>query len=121
MKNLLIVIGLFLTIQSQAQINSVGKSEAMVWWDILGRNNTPNGMNSNYWKTGDTTVMSITRVEIPIPYHPIYYFVKGICVKQRIICLRSENGCSHVDKIYDYTAPEDIANNVVVYTYDKKR
>lgn len=98
---------------SNAQPNSIGKNEVMVLWDLLGRDTitqpTNRTVRANKWYEGDTTVMSVHSIVPPdsIRYNPIYYFVDGVCVKQRNIYLRDvvnyDNGMSAtVDKIIEY-------------------
>lgn len=106
---LLCCLLLGLSFISIAQINSVGKTQNEVIWDLLGREDTiSRSIYSTHWTKGDTLVVSVYRV-LPdtLNYHPLYYFVNDICVHQRIIRLRQHtwpSGCVNtvVDKIEEY-------------------
>ena len=107
MKKLFIVLVVLLSFQNtKAQTNSVGKTEFQVCLDVLGRDSSSNCMRSNSWKQGDTLVVSVSYVERPLGYNPIFYFMKGVCVKQRIIYINDNP--KYVSAIYDYTKPEDV-------------
>jgi hypothetical protein len=64
-------------------------------------------------------VVSVNKVIPPLNYHPIYYFVNGICVKQRVICIsvHKQNRC--IEEIYEYIAPDNMPNNKIVMIVKK--
>lgn len=120
MKRILLLILLFTSLNtiSNAQINSVGKTETMVTWDILGLDSINRSIYSNVWHNGDTMVVAICRV-LPkqLPYNPIYYFVNNICVKQRIIYLKEycwPAGVESliVDRVVDYNPTQSAPVNL---------
>ena len=121
MKNLLIFIFLLAGLSIKAQTNLVGKPEMSVYFELLGYDNGQNSMKSTNWKSGDTLVVSVYYVERTIDYHPIYYFLNGICVKQRIICSKKDARSSCVEEIFDYIAPENTDNNKIVLLYKTNR
>ncbi len=104
-----------------AQPNSIGKKEVMVIWDLLGRDTISQPVNRSIychkWTQGDTTVLSVERIEPDHPpYHPLYYFVDDICVKQRVIYLKDYkwlggNTSMIVDRVVDYNLNDDFPTN----------
>lgn len=99
MKKRFSIIGLFLflSVLCLAQANSIGKTHAMVMWDILLKDTTSRSVFATQRIVGDTLIFSVYKT-LPdtMPYHRIYYFVDDICVRQIMITLKKHTWASGV-------------------------
>lgn len=123
MKRIVLLLSLFtlLTPLTNAQPNSIGKKEVMVIWDLLGRDTITQPVYRSFycrkWNEGDTMVLSVERIEPDCPlYHPLYYFVDDICVKQRVIYLKEHTWpigtiSMTVDRVAEYNLNDDFPAN----------
>ena len=106
MKRILLLFLCIWAFSCTAQVNSIGKPESMVIWDILGTDTTIRTLYYGKWCQGNTMVLSVNRV-LPdtLTYHPLYYFVNDTCVKQRIIYLKKHTWpLGTVSTVVDYIA-----------------
>ena len=108
MKKLIIVIGMLMTLGLSAQVNSVGKSEALMMWDILGKDTVRRSLYYTNWCEAETLVVSVYKV-LPdtLNYNLLYYFVDDVCIKQKVIRLKKHTWplgavTTVVDKVENY-------------------
>lgn len=117
MKKTLSFLILFLfTMISVAQVNSVGKNQNEVIWDLLGTDTISSSFCVQQWTRNDTLILSIynKKPENAIN-NPYYYFVDGICVRQRIVVVKDYQWPSGlvtkvVDRIYSFEIAQNTPN-----------
>jgi hypothetical protein len=116
-KFIITILGVLLYIGSFAQSNMIGKTRPQIIWDLIGTDSISCNISGVSWCSGDTLILSISnRQPDTLPYHPLYYLVNDVCVKEIVITCKKykwPHGDENliVDNVVVYTNPNDNYSN----------